>query len=367
MRVTEKMRLATTSAAQSRVGARLDKASRIATRGSRVESPSDDPVAYAAKVRSDNALSLIESRSELATKVSGELNVAEGALSTGVDLLSQVREAAVGGANESLDPASRKLLAQQVQRDPRRDDRHREHALRQQVPLRRYQDRYRAVQQHHGRIHRQRHHDARSADGWCLAALERERRSRVHRRGRPRRAGPTSRASPMRSRTRHPQHPWRDRQHRLGAGPSSCARRPRRVLASQRFSSAIDVHGRHQDGGLRGARPRRSTATPSTSSPSSLSRRRRTSAASKSRASSSRFLLSPDSDAQEFRGCAVPKHDGICKGAVGAKKKQQSEICPPSPRRWAGVKPFPAVVQLVRKLAADPKCAASDVAPPRRR
>ena len=28
----------------------------------------------------------------------------------------------------------------------------------------------------------------------------------------------------------------------------------------------------------------------------------------------------------------------------------------------AGVKPFPAVVQLVRKLAADPKCAASDVA-----
>lgn len=114
MRVTEKMRLATTSDAQTRAGARLDKASRVAARGSRVASPSDDPVAYAAKVRSDHALSLIETRSELATKVSGELNVAESALSTGVDLLSRVRESAVAGANETLDPASRQLLAQQV-------------------------------------------------------------------------------------------------------------------------------------------------------------------------------------------------------------------------------------------------------------
>jgi flagellar hook-associated protein 3 FlgL len=114
MRVTEKMRLAGTSTAQGRIGARLDKASRIASRGARVESPSDDPVAFAARVRADHQLALIETRSALATKVSGELDVAEGALSTGVDLLSQARAAAVQGANDTLDPSARKLLGQQV-------------------------------------------------------------------------------------------------------------------------------------------------------------------------------------------------------------------------------------------------------------
>lgn len=114
MRVSEKMRLAGTTIAQSRLSARLDKASRIASRGERVSMPSDDPVAYAAKVRADHSLQLIEKRSELATKVSGELQVAETALSTGVDLLALARESAVAGSNETLDAGARKLLAQQV-------------------------------------------------------------------------------------------------------------------------------------------------------------------------------------------------------------------------------------------------------------
>jgi flagellar hook-associated protein 3 FlgL len=108
------MRLANTSTAQSRLASRLDKASRVASRGATVASPSDDPVAYAAKVRTDHALSLIERRSELATKVSGELDVAEGAISTGIDLLSQARESAVAGSNDTLDASARKLLGQQV-------------------------------------------------------------------------------------------------------------------------------------------------------------------------------------------------------------------------------------------------------------
>ena len=114
MRITENMRLATTSLAQSLTSSRLDKASRVASRGATVAAPSDDPVAYAAKVRYDHALALIESRSGIATKVSGELDVAEGALSTGVDLLSQARESAVAGANDTLDASGRKLLGQQV-------------------------------------------------------------------------------------------------------------------------------------------------------------------------------------------------------------------------------------------------------------
>ena len=114
MRVSENMRLANTASAQSQLAQRLDKASRVATRGSKVAAPSDDPVAYATKVRSDSALSLIERRSQLATQVSGELDVAEGALSNATDLMSQARAAAVAGANDTLDAPSRKLLATQV-------------------------------------------------------------------------------------------------------------------------------------------------------------------------------------------------------------------------------------------------------------
>ena len=114
MRVSEKMRLAGTQGAQSRLATRLEKASRVAARGERVAMPSDDPVAFAAKVRIDHTLSLIDKRSELALRVSGELSVAEGALSTGVDLLAVARECAVAGSNDTLDAGARKLLAQQV-------------------------------------------------------------------------------------------------------------------------------------------------------------------------------------------------------------------------------------------------------------
>mgnify|MGYP003377294874 CR=1 FL=1 len=114
MRVTERMRVSGAASTQSKLAARFDKATRVAARGERVSVPSDDPIAYAARARSDHALSLNEKRSELATKVSGELEVAEGALSAGVDLLSEARAAAMAGANDSLDAGARSLMAQQV-------------------------------------------------------------------------------------------------------------------------------------------------------------------------------------------------------------------------------------------------------------
>ncbi len=114
MRVTENMRLATTGLTQKRLANQLEKASRIAGSGEKVTMPSDDPVAYASRVRSDHALALNEQRSQVAAKVSAELSVAEGALSSGVDVLAKARELAVGGMNATLDAGSRKLLAQQA-------------------------------------------------------------------------------------------------------------------------------------------------------------------------------------------------------------------------------------------------------------
>lgn len=57
----------------------------------------------------------------------------------------------------------------------------------------------------------------------------------------------------------------------------------------------------------------------------------------------------------------LPKTMGTQK-APGARGTVALGDLPAVATALAGVKPFPAVVQLVRKLAADPKCAASDVA-----
>ena len=114
MRVSENMRLNTAMTTQSAVAERLDKASRIASTGVNVSTPSDDPVAYGAGVRYDSEASLIDARSSVATQVSGELDVAQNALSQGVDILSTARSLAVEGANGTEDANSRQLLAAQV-------------------------------------------------------------------------------------------------------------------------------------------------------------------------------------------------------------------------------------------------------------
>lgn len=114
MRVSEKMRIAGAASATTKLATRLENASRVAARGERVTVPSDDPVAYAFRVRSDHALALNERCSELATKVSGELEVADGALSVGVELLTRARETAVGAATDTLDARARSLMGQEV-------------------------------------------------------------------------------------------------------------------------------------------------------------------------------------------------------------------------------------------------------------
>lgn len=114
MRVTENMRYAGAGLTQKRLSAQLDRASRVAANGERVTMPSDDPVAYASRVRADHALALNEHRSQVASKVVSELSVAEGALSSAVDVLTKAREIAVGGMNASLDAGGRRLMAQQV-------------------------------------------------------------------------------------------------------------------------------------------------------------------------------------------------------------------------------------------------------------
>lgn len=114
MRVTERSRIETLSLAQNRASARLEKASRIAADGTNVVKPSDDPAAYGAKVRRDYDLAMLDTRAQTASRTQGELEIANNALSAGVDIIERAQEAAVEGANATSSPETRKLLAQDI-------------------------------------------------------------------------------------------------------------------------------------------------------------------------------------------------------------------------------------------------------------
>lgn len=114
MRVTERSRIETLSLANSQNAARLDKAARIAASNQRVSKPSDDPASYGAMVRRDYDLAMLQTRSETASRTQGELEIANNALSAGVDIMERAQEAAIEGANATSDANARKLLAADV-------------------------------------------------------------------------------------------------------------------------------------------------------------------------------------------------------------------------------------------------------------
>ncbi|MBX3228858.1 MAG: hypothetical protein KIT84_41995 [Labilithrix sp.] len=114
MRVTERSRIEGLTLAQSRAASRLEKATRIAADGSNVTKPSDDPAAWGAKIRRDYDLAMLETRAQTASRTQGELEIANNALSAGVDIMVRAREAAALGANATASPETRKLLAQDV-------------------------------------------------------------------------------------------------------------------------------------------------------------------------------------------------------------------------------------------------------------
>ena len=114
MRVTERTRVGMLVLAQSRASSRLDEAARIASGAQRVSKPSDDPAAYGSMIRKNYAIALLDQHSEIASRARGELEIAENALSQGLDLIARAREAAIAGANTTADAHARQLLGDEV-------------------------------------------------------------------------------------------------------------------------------------------------------------------------------------------------------------------------------------------------------------
>ena len=114
MRVTDNTRLIGVLRTNATSSSRLTTASRRAGAGARVTAPSDDPVAYTTSVRRGSSLANMASRTRTARSAADELSVAERALESASELVSEAKSLAVQGSNEALSPTDRAALAQQV-------------------------------------------------------------------------------------------------------------------------------------------------------------------------------------------------------------------------------------------------------------
>ncbi len=114
MRVTENMRLNNIQRNLNRLSTAHSEASQRAASGFKLNKPSDDPVgaAYVSTVR--NSLQQATTYRKNIGLMRSDMETAESAIAQGVELLNQSREAAMQGANASLDTEDRQMLANQV-------------------------------------------------------------------------------------------------------------------------------------------------------------------------------------------------------------------------------------------------------------
>jgi flagellar hook-associated protein 3 FlgL len=114
MRITDNMMLSSALENEALASQRMYKLSKVASSGEQVNAPSDDAATFGAMVSLDGRLSVLQSRSQGATRASGDLNIADGALSSAADIMVRAKEIALEAANGSMDPASRADAAIEV-------------------------------------------------------------------------------------------------------------------------------------------------------------------------------------------------------------------------------------------------------------
>lgn len=114
MRVTERGRYGQMIQNNAKAAERFQKAAGIASSGTDVQKPSDDPATYGSMVRRNYSLKIMEERSKNATRAQNELSVVESSLSNGIDILVAAKETTIAAANGTADPANRKAAAESI-------------------------------------------------------------------------------------------------------------------------------------------------------------------------------------------------------------------------------------------------------------
>jgi flagellar hook-associated protein 3 FlgL len=115
------MRISTSYIQQQSVDAMLaqqkkltDTQQQVST-GSRILSPSDDPVASVKILGLERDMSVNEQYKENATSAENKLSIAEGALTSAVNILQRIRELAVQALNDTNDANARAGIAAEMQ------------------------------------------------------------------------------------------------------------------------------------------------------------------------------------------------------------------------------------------------------------
>jgi len=114
MRVTEGMQYDSSLRALTGLASQEADAQAQATSGSRLTSPSADPIAAAQVVRLDASLAQANARRATIQTVQGDAELTENSLAQAVDIFQQAKALAVQGANGTLSASDRATLAQQV-------------------------------------------------------------------------------------------------------------------------------------------------------------------------------------------------------------------------------------------------------------
>lgn len=115
MRVTDASRMIVIARVGAARAEGMTDASRKAAAGANVLLPSDDPVAYAASVRKEALLYDVQARSRAARSAGDDLSIAERALDSAGELMTEARTLAIQGANESLSAGDRDTLASRIE------------------------------------------------------------------------------------------------------------------------------------------------------------------------------------------------------------------------------------------------------------
>lgn len=114
MRVTDNMRLSAAVANEARLSSRLYDATKKAASGVAVDSPADDPVAFAAIATKDAAIARMEGHLSAAERARGDAELAEGMLAQAANLYTRAKEIAVDMANGDKSGADRAAGAKEV-------------------------------------------------------------------------------------------------------------------------------------------------------------------------------------------------------------------------------------------------------------
>lgn len=114
MRITNNITTNIALKSQSRSSQKLNDATQVASTGERVNAPSDDPVAWSAAISHDARIKRMERRTQTGERAAGDFDLAENALASAGDVMSQVQSIAVQAANGPLTAAQRAALGLQV-------------------------------------------------------------------------------------------------------------------------------------------------------------------------------------------------------------------------------------------------------------